>query len=86
MLGMRQSSSWVRMSGEVAADCLNPMTYVFQDFSLLPWRYVRELTAEHGNLVRTVWRPADGMETAMANSQQAALGLLGPQAIADAGF
>jgi NitT/TauT family transport system ATP-binding protein len=31
----------VRMDGEVAADCLNPLTYVFQDFSLLPWRSVR---------------------------------------------
>jgi NitT/TauT family transport system ATP-binding protein len=26
--------------GPVAADCLNPLTYVFQDFSLLPWRSV----------------------------------------------
>jgi NitT/TauT family transport system ATP-binding protein len=26
--------------GEVAADCLNPLTYVFQDFALLPWRTV----------------------------------------------
>jgi NitT/TauT family transport system ATP-binding protein len=24
----------------VAKDCLNPLTYVFQDFSLLPWRTV----------------------------------------------
>jgi NitT/TauT family transport system ATP-binding protein len=30
----------VECSGEVAADCLNPLTYVFQDFSLLPWRTV----------------------------------------------
>ena len=30
----------VRCEGEVAADCLNPLTYVFQDFSLLPWRTV----------------------------------------------
>ncbi len=30
----------VLASGEVAADCLNPLTYVFQDFSLLPWRDV----------------------------------------------
>ena len=30
----------VRWDGEVAADCLNPLTYVFQDFSLLPWRSV----------------------------------------------
>ena len=30
----------VEMSGEVADDCLNPLTYVFQDFALLPWRSV----------------------------------------------
>ncbi len=30
----------VRMSGTVAPDCLNPLTYVFQDFALLPWRSV----------------------------------------------
>ncbi len=30
----------VRMQGSVAADCLNPLTYVFQDFALLPWRSV----------------------------------------------
>ena len=27
-------------SGDVPADCLNALTYVFQDFSLLPWRTV----------------------------------------------
>jgi NitT/TauT family transport system ATP-binding protein len=32
------SAGEVRMDGAIAADCLNPMTYVFQDFSLLPWR------------------------------------------------
>jgi NitT/TauT family transport system ATP-binding protein len=30
----------VRWEGEVAEDCLNPLTYVFQDFALLPWRSV----------------------------------------------
>jgi NitT/TauT family transport system ATP-binding protein len=30
----------VRMDGALAPDCLNPLTYVFQDFSLLPWRDV----------------------------------------------
>ena len=30
----------VRCEGAVAEDCLNPLTYVFQDFSLLPWRSV----------------------------------------------
>ncbi len=27
--------------GEPAPDCLNPLTYIFQDFALLPWRTVR---------------------------------------------
>ena len=30
----------VRCQGEIAEDCLNPLTYVFQDFALLPWRSV----------------------------------------------
>jgi NitT/TauT family transport system ATP-binding protein len=30
----------VRCAGDIPADCLNPLTYVFQDFSLLPWRSV----------------------------------------------
>jgi NitT/TauT family transport system ATP-binding protein len=30
----------VRCIGQIPADCLNPLTYVFQDFSLLPWRTV----------------------------------------------
>jgi len=35
------TSGTVRTEGEIAADCLNPLTYVFQDFSLLPWRSVQ---------------------------------------------
>jgi hypothetical protein len=31
----------------------------FAGFSLMPWRYVRDLTAEPGDLVSTVWRPAE---------------------------
>jgi NDP-sugar pyrophosphorylase family protein len=31
----------------------------FAGFSLIPWRYVRDLPAEPGDLVRTVWRPAE---------------------------
>ena len=27
--------------GDAPADCLNPLTYIFQDFALLPWRSVR---------------------------------------------
>ena len=34
------SAGTVRLEGEVADDCLNPLTYVFQDFALLPWRSV----------------------------------------------
>jgi NitT/TauT family transport system ATP-binding protein len=34
------SGGTVRVEGAVAQDCLNPLTYVFQDFSLLPWRSV----------------------------------------------
>jgi NitT/TauT family transport system ATP-binding protein len=30
----------VLTQGEVSSDCLNPLTYVFQDFALLPWRHV----------------------------------------------
>jgi NitT/TauT family transport system ATP-binding protein len=30
----------VQCEGTVADDCLNPFTYVFQDFALLPWRTV----------------------------------------------
>ncbi len=30
----------VACEGEIAADCLNALTYVFQDFALLPWRTV----------------------------------------------
>ena len=37
---LRADSGIVRAEGEIAADCLNPLTYVFQDFSLLPWRTV----------------------------------------------
>ena len=35
------TSGTARTEGTVADDCLNPLTYVFQDFSLLPWRSVR---------------------------------------------
>jgi NDP-sugar pyrophosphorylase family protein len=31
----------------------------FAGFSLLPWRYVRDLGDEPSDLVRTVWRPAE---------------------------
>ncbi len=34
------TSGEVLMEGTVAEDCLNPLTPVFQDFALLPWRTV----------------------------------------------
>ena len=36
------SSGEVRLRGAPPAGSLNPLTYVFQDFALLPWRTVRE--------------------------------------------
>ena len=37
---LRPSAGSVTVSGDIAEDCLNPLTYVFQDFALLPWRSV----------------------------------------------
>jgi NitT/TauT family transport system ATP-binding protein len=34
------SEGVVRCAGDIPPDCLNPLTYVFQDFALLPWRSV----------------------------------------------
>lgn len=36
----RPQSGRVLQIGEPPADCLNPLTYIFQDFALLPWRSV----------------------------------------------
>lgn len=38
----RPSSGTISLLGETAPDCLNPLTYVFQDFALLPWRTVEQ--------------------------------------------
>jgi NitT/TauT family transport system ATP-binding protein len=38
------------LEGEPPADCLNPLTFIFQDFALLPWRSVAanvSLALEH---------------------------------------
>ncbi len=41
MGGLEQPTSGaVLQSGDVPEGCLNPLTYVFQDFALLPWRSV----------------------------------------------
>ncbi|MFD2740415.1 ABC transporter ATP-binding protein [Sulfitobacter aestuarii] len=37
----RPSAGQVLQLGAPPADCLNPLTYIFQDFALLPWRSVR---------------------------------------------
>ena len=36
----RPDQGAVLQQGEVPGDCLNPLTFVFQDFALLPWRTV----------------------------------------------
>lgn len=39
--GMLQPSQGrITLDGKPPAECLNPLTYVFQDFALLPWRSV----------------------------------------------
>jgi NitT/TauT family transport system ATP-binding protein len=35
---LRPSAGTVRAAGPLPPGCLNPLTYVFQDFALLPWR------------------------------------------------
>jgi NitT/TauT family transport system ATP-binding protein len=37
---LQPTSGQVRCEGAIADDCLNALTYVFQDFALLPWRTV----------------------------------------------
>jgi NitT/TauT family transport system ATP-binding protein len=37
----RPTEGQVLQLGAPPADCLNPLTYIFQDFALLPWRSVR---------------------------------------------
>ncbi|KIR62064.1 nucleotidyl transferase [Micromonospora haikouensis] len=52
----------VRLLGQPAADPAAPGTFSghrFTGFSLLPWRLVRGLAEEPGDLVRAVWRPAE---------------------------
>ncbi len=47
---IRPDAGTVAITGTPAEDCLNPLTYVFQDFALLPWRSVEgnvALVLEH---------------------------------------
>jgi len=37
----RPTAGNVLQLGQIPQDCLNPMTFIFQDFALLPWRTVR---------------------------------------------
>ena len=37
---LQPATGRVALEGALPADCLNPITYVFQDFALLPWRTV----------------------------------------------
>jgi NitT/TauT family transport system ATP-binding protein len=37
---LEPTSGEVRLRGEAGDGCLNPLTFVFQDFALLPWRTV----------------------------------------------
>jgi NitT/TauT family transport system ATP-binding protein len=50
---LQPSSGRVTLSGAPPADSLNPFTYIFQDFALLPWRSVGDnvgLALEHRGL------------------------------------
>jgi NitT/TauT family transport system ATP-binding protein len=50
---LKASVGGVYLEGQAPADCLNPLTFIFQDFALLPWRSVAKnvaLVLEHHNL------------------------------------
>lgn len=49
----RAGAGAIDLVGAPPADCLNPLTYIFQDFALLPWRSVAgnvSLALEHHKL------------------------------------
>ncbi len=70
------SGGTVDQHGAVAPDCLNALTYVFQDFALLPWRSVA------GNVALVLEGRLPAAETAERIRQ--VLALTGLSAFADA--
>ncbi|MGR3485338.1 MAG: ABC transporter ATP-binding protein [Paracoccaceae bacterium] len=59
----RPDAGAVEQLGEAPEGCLNPLTYVFQDFALLPWRSVRGnvslVLEDHGIASREAGRIID---------------------------
>jgi NitT/TauT family transport system ATP-binding protein len=50
---LKASEGGVYLEGQPPRDCLNPLTFIFQDFALLPWRSVAKnvgLPLEHHKL------------------------------------